>query len=102
MGVSSSSPPSPRAQRGYDTPLPITLQLPGWAEQDAWARVLRVGAGGSEEDLPHSCPPAGRGRAEVASASSCRDRAAVTLQMLTKVIGGPGEGDEEKKGRRMR
>lgn len=45
---------------------------------------------------PHSCPPAGRGRAEVASASSCRDRTAVTLQMLRKVIAGPAEGDEEK------
>ncbi|XP_039242343.1 potassium/sodium hyperpolarization-activated cyclic nucleotide-gated channel 2 isoform X1 [Pipra filicauda] len=54
----------------------------------------------TEEHPPPSCPPARAGRAEVASTPSCHDRAAVTLQMLRKVVGGPGEGTR-RKGRRM-
>lgn len=86
-------PPIPQSTAWPRHPQPITLQLSGWAEQAAWVRVPRVRAAS-----PPLLPPGQtrRGRAEVASASSCRDRAAVTLQMLRKVIGGRGEGDGEK------
>lgn len=86
----------PGAQRGHGTPRPSPCSSQGGLSGNAWARVPRVRARGTEEGPPHSRPPAGGGRAEVASAPSCRDRAAVTLQMLRKVIAGPGEGDEEK------